>query len=90
VKIRDVRPVQQEPTPQGFNTVARFTLVPIDGVVIYDCTIVTAPDGRTLVYGPAAKRGEQILSMAPEVRREIIAMTLREVGIDNDRFTRAA
>lgn len=82
MRIRNARPVQQEPSPRGFHTLARFALEPIAGVLIYDCTIVRAPDGRILIYGPPAKNGAPILSLAPDVRQDVIVMTLREVGID--------
>ena len=90
MRIRDARPVRMEPTPRGFNTIARFTFEPMPGVVIFDCIIVQAPDGRTLVYGPPAKNNAPILSLAPEVRRQIISMTLDQIGIDERELARAA
>lgn len=82
MRIKNARPVHQAPSPRGFQTLARFALEPVQGVLIYDCSLVRAPDGRILLYGPPTKNGAPILSLAPEVRTEVIMLTLREVGID--------
>lgn len=76
-------------SPNGFRTLARFQLEPVEGVIIYDCTIVRAPDGRLLVYGPVSRGGSQVLSLAPETRRSIIEMMALEVEFDHDQRTAA-
>ena len=83
MRIKHARAVHQDTSPRGFATLARFALQPTEGVLIYDCTLVRAPDGRTLIYGPPSKNGAPILSLAPDVRNEVIMMTLHEVGIDD-------
>ncbi|WP_158665074.1 hypothetical protein [Ensifer adhaerens] len=82
MKIKHAKPVRQEPSPGGFRTLARFAIEPAPGVLIFDCSLVRAPDGRVLFYGPPSRSGAQILSLAPEVRREIIQLTTDEVGIN--------
>ncbi|MCO5156673.1 MAG: hypothetical protein M9945_07935 [Aquamicrobium sp.] len=90
MRIKDARAVRQEPNPRGFRMVARFGLEVVDGVVIFDCSIVQAPDGRMLVYGPLAKNGAPILALAPDIRRDIVSMTLQQVGIDDREYASAA
>ncbi|WP_152536148.1 hypothetical protein [Mesorhizobium loti] len=85
MRIRNARRLKMEPTPRGFTTLARFEFEPVDGVVIYDCILIQAPDGKYLVYGPPAKNDAPILSLAPELRRELISMTLSGINDDNDR-----
>lgn len=84
MRIHNARPVQQAPTPRGFRTLARFQLEPCDGVRIYDCLLIEAPDGRLLVYGPPAKNDAPTISLSPEMRRTAIAMMLEE-GFAHDR-----
>ena len=79
MKIKYPRPARQAPTPGGFRTLLRFALEPAEGILLYDCTLVEAPDGKLLIYGPSSKTSQQVLSLAPDVRRDIIAMTLTEV-----------
>lgn len=83
MKIKNLRPARQSPSPGGFVTLARFAFEPTDGVLLYDCTLVQAPDGKYLIYGPSSKTSAQVLSLAPDVRQELIAMTLNEVCIDD-------
>jgi len=90
MNIKHARPARGDPSPNGFRTLLRFTLEPTDGVLIFDCTLVRAPDGRFLVYGPSSTSAREVLSLAPAVRRQIIAMTLSEVGIENDEPAAAA
>lgn len=71
-------------------TIARFEIVPCDGVVVYDCTVVRAPDGRFLFYGPKARNEATVLSLAPELRKQVILMTLHEVGIYDAEYADAA
>ncbi|WP_105403399.1 hypothetical protein [Neorhizobium sp. T7_12] len=82
MKIRNARPARRETSPGGFRTLARFAFEPVEGVLIFDCTIVEAPDGKLLVYGPSSKTSQQVLSLAPDVRSAIINMTLAEVYDD--------
>ncbi|RWE35004.1 hypothetical protein [Mesorhizobium sp.] len=88
MRIRNARRLNMEPTPRGFLTLARFEFEPVAGVVIYDCILIQAPDGRYLVYGPPAKNNAPILSLDPALRRELIEMTLQ--GIENDKHCAAA
>lgn len=90
MKIKDARRLSQEPSRKGFRTLCRFNLEAAEGLLIFDCTLVQAPDGRIFVYGPPSKTNGQLLSMAPEVRRQVISMTLDAVGIDDSEFSRAA
>ena len=48
--------------------------------MICGCTIVRAPDGNVLLYGPG--REASSLSVSPAVRKEIVEMALAAVGID--------
>jgi hypothetical protein len=84
MRVRDVKPARHETSPGGFRTRARFSFEPLPGVIIFDCTMVEAPDGRMLIYGPPSRGGAQILSLAPDVRREVIALMTDEVAIDSD------
>jgi len=90
MRIKDARRVRQERSPQGFHTLCRFNLEATEGLLIFDCTLVRAPDGRIFVYGPPSKRDGQLVSMAPEVRRQIISMTLDAAGIDDSEHHYAA
>lgn len=82
MRIRSARPVQQALSPRGFRTLAKFNFEVTSDVTVYDCSLVEAPDGRVLLYGPG--REGNTLSVAPETRREIIEMALAAVGITND------
>lgn len=84
MKVRDVTVKRHDPSPGGFRTLAQFSFEPATGVLIYDCTIVTAPDGRLLIYGPPSRGRSQILSLAPEVRRGLIELVIDEVGFERD------
>jgi hypothetical protein len=89
MRVKDARAARHEPTQRGFRTICRFNFEPADGVLIYDCTLVRAPNGRVLVYGPSSKTDGQLISLAPDVRRDLITMTLREAGIDDDEDAKA-
>lgn len=82
MRIRSVRVVRQEPSPRGFNTLAKFNLEATPEITIYDCSIVRAPDGNTLVYGPAGKSTTTVLSLSPAARRAVIEMALVAVGMN--------
>lgn len=84
MRIKNVKRARHELSPSGFRTLVRFAFEPTDGVLIYDCTIVKAPDGRLLIYGPSSRAGAQTISLAPEVRRDILEMMTHEVGFDED------
>lgn len=77
MRIRSARPVQQAPSPRGFRTRAKFNIQVTDDLMICDCTLVEAPDGRVILYGPG--REGNSLSVSPETRREIVEMALAAV-----------
>lgn len=82
MQIRSVRRLHQEPSPQGFRTLAKFHLEATPDVTVYDCSIVRAPDGRVMVYGPVGKSTTTVLSLSPSARRAVIEMALAAVGIE--------
>lgn len=90
MRILKARRLRMDPSPQGFQPLCRFNLEPTDGVVIFDCSLVRAPNGRVHVYGPASRTKDQLLSMAPDVRRLVISMALSAAGIDEHEFVNAA
>jgi hypothetical protein len=84
LKIRSVRLVHQDPSPRGFRTLAKINIQVTDEVMICDCSLVEAPDGRTLLYGPG--RDGNTLSCSPETRREIIEMARDAMELMNARI----
>lgn len=84
MRIKNVKRTRHELSPGGFRTLLRFAFEPTDGVLIYDCSLVRAPDGRLLVYGPKSNAGSQMISLSPEVRRDILDIMADEVGFDED------
>lgn len=83
MRIRSARLVQQAPSPRGFRTLAKFNIQVTEDLMVCDCTLVEAPDGRIILYGPG--REGNTLSCAPETRREIVEMALAAVESKNDR-----
>lgn len=77
MRIRSARPVLQAPSPRGFRTLAKFNIQVTEEVMICDCSLVEAPDGRIILYGPG--REGNTLSCSPETRREIVQMALAAV-----------
>ena len=77
MRIRSARPVLQAPSPRGFRTLAKFNIQVTEEVMVCDCTLVEAPDGRIILYGPG--REGNTLSCSPETRREIVQMALAAV-----------
>jgi hypothetical protein len=90
MRITDARRLRGEPSPRGFRTLCRFNLEAVDGLLILDCSLIQAPRGNILVYGPPSKNNGQLLCMAPEMRRSVITMALDAVGIDEHEFCSAA
>lgn len=88
--LRRVRPIRQEPSPQGFRTLAKFHLEATPDITIYDCSIVRAPDGRVMVYGPVGKSTTTVLSLSPAARRAVIEMALDAVGTNVNDYHRSA
>lgn len=86
MRIRSARPVQQEPSPRGFRTLAKFNIQITDDVMICDCTLVQARDGRIILYGPG--REGNTLSCSPQTRREIVEMAL--AALENKQHAAAA
>lgn len=75
MKIKNFKTLNQPPSAGGFRTVARFSIEPAPGMIIFDCVLVQAPDGRFRVYGPMNGHKAEILSLSPAVRDDLIAMT---------------
>jgi hypothetical protein len=90
MRIKDARRLRGEPSPRGFRTLCRFNLEVLEGLLIFDCSLVRAPNGTVIVYGPPSKTNSQLVSMAPEMRRSVITMALDAVGIDEHEFSSAA
>lgn len=90
MRIKDARRLRMESSPRGFHTLGRFNLEAAEGLLIFDCTLVRAPDGRLLVYDPPSKKDGELLSMAPAVRRQVISMTIDALGIDDIEYANAA
>ncbi|TCK27993.1 hypothetical protein EV667_1989 [Ancylobacter aquaticus] len=84
MRIRNVRRLTMPPGRRGFTPLCRFDLEPIDGVVIMNCSLVRAPDGRIFVYGPAGNGGTTTVNLAPDVRRHVIDEALDAMGMDSD------
>ncbi|MDX8452529.1 hypothetical protein RFM98_07160 [Mesorhizobium sp. VK9D] len=80
MKIRSARPVRQALSPRGFRTLAKFNFEVTPDVTVYDCSLVMAPDGNVLLYGPG--REASTLSVSRTARQQIIEMALRAVGMD--------
>lgn len=69
-------------SPRGFVPRAKFNVEPMDGIVIYDFTIVEAPDGKYRVYAPSGKYGSETASLSPEFRNKIISTALLQLDED--------
>lgn len=82
MRIRSARPVRQAPSPRGFRTLAKFNFEVTSDVTVYDCSLVEAPDGRVLLYGPG--RDGNTLSISPAARQGIIEMALAAVGMETN------
>ncbi len=82
--IKNITYLKSDASPKGFRPIARFTIVPVEGFCIYDCTLVRAPDGKHLLYGPAGSSGQPTISVEPSLRRQIIDTIIDDMGIDND------
>lgn len=89
MNVKNIKRTRHEVSPSGFRTLLRFAFEPLAGVLIYDCSLVRAPDGRLLVYGPKSQAGAQMISLAPDVRRELLDMMAHEVGFDDDAYRAA-
>lgn len=85
-----MRRLHHEVSAKGFLPLCRFSLEPANGVLVYDCTVVKAPDGKVFVYGPPSRKEGQVLSLAPDVRRLVIEMAMDAAGIDDIECNRAA
>ena len=56
MKIKHYRPVAE--SAGRFRTLARFALEPIDGVLIFDCTLVRTADGWKIFHLADTRRRE--------------------------------
>jgi hypothetical protein len=90
MRIKDARRARMEPSSRGFRTLGRFTLQPTEGILIFDCRLIQAPDGRMLVYGPSSKADAQVVSMSAEIRNEVVTMAQEALGIEANEFSSAA
>lgn len=70
--IKNVRPCTGPASANGFLNIGRFNLEITPEVTLYDMTLVRAPHGKLLVYGPQTAYGAPSWSMAPRMRNEII------------------
>lgn len=69
--IKDVRPCTGPASANGFLNIGRFNLEITPDVTLYDMTLVRAPHGKLLLYGPQTAYGAPAWSMAiPMVRME--------------------
>lgn len=74
--------MRQAPSPRGFVTLGKFNLQVTDDVTVFDCSLVKAPDGNVMLYGPTQIGGAMTLSVSRNVRREIIDMAIEALGMD--------
>lgn len=82
--IRSARAMRQAPSPKGFVTLGKFNLQITDDVTVFDCSLVKAPDGNVLLYGPSQIGGAATLSVSREARMKIIDMALDALEIFDD------
>jgi hypothetical protein len=68
MRIREVRRLSAPPNPNGFQNILRFNLVPGEGLLLYDLTLVRSPTGKLMLYGPETAYGTPSSSMAPALR----------------------
>jgi hypothetical protein len=80
MRIRSARRVHQTPSAKGFCTLGKFNIQVTDDVMVCDCTIVKAPDGRVLLYGPGT--GSSTLSVSPMARHHIVEMAMTALGMN--------
>lgn len=80
MRILKARRIQHSPSARGFCTLAKFNLQITDDILLCDCTLVRAPDGRVLLYGPGA--GASSLSVSPTARHAIVEMALVALGMN--------
>lgn len=80
MRVRDARRSRLDPSRSGFRVVGRFTLEATEGVLIFDCRLVQAPDSRLLVYGPSSKADAQILSLSEIVRNNVVTKAAQALG----------
>lgn len=76
--------MRQAPSSKGFTTLGKFNLQVTDDVIIFDCSLVRAPDGNILLYGPSQIGGAATLSVSRDARLAIIDMALSALGIFDD------
>ncbi|RUV97360.1 hypothetical protein EOA75_03925 [Mesorhizobium sp. M1A.F.Ca.IN.022.07.1.1] len=74
--------MRQAPSPKGFVTLGKFHLQVTDDVTIFDCSLVKAPDGNILLYGPSQIGGAATLSVSRDARLAIIDMALSALGME--------
>lgn len=84
MRVRDARRSRIEASPRGFRTLGRFTLEATEGVLIFDCRLVRAPDGRLLVYGPTSRTDAQVLSLSAAIREEIVMLATTALGFETN------
>jgi hypothetical protein len=72
--VKNVRCLSAPPNTKGFQNILRFNLVPAEGLLLYDLTLVRSPIGKLMLYGPETPYGTPSSSMAPALRAAIIDM----------------
>lgn len=90
MRVRDARRSRTDTSARGFKTLGRFSLEATGGILIFDCRLVQAPDGRLLAYGPSNKHDAQILSMSAEIREEVVTLAFEAMGIEENEVCSAA
>jgi hypothetical protein len=90
MRIQDARRSRTETSSRGFRTLGRFSLAAAEGILIFDCRLILAPDGRLLVYGPAGKNDAPVVSLSRENRDQLVTLALAALRIDQNEFQRAA
>lgn len=81
--IKNVRPCTGPASANGFLNIGRFNLEITPEVTLYDMTLVRAPHGKLLVYGPQTAYGAPSWSMALDMSRRNyrrVCWRHREVG----------
>ena len=80
MRILKARRLYRDRSAKGFCPIAKFNLQATEDILVCDCTLVRAPDGRVLLYGPGT--GSNTLSVSPMARHTIVEMALEALGMN--------